>query len=289
MVGEESLTPEQVESYRRNGYLFPLDLLDADAVEASLRELRRARDDAREKGLEAELPMLLRANTHVLLPFVYRIASSAALLDRVEVILGPNLKLWSAEFFIKAAHSGKIVSWHQDLTYWGLGETDDEMTAWLALTPATPVSGCMRFVPGSQRQRILPHRDTFAEDNLLSRGQEVAVDVDESEAVDVVLNPGQMSFHHGRMFHCSGPNRSDHDRIGLVFRFITPAVRQQVAARDYAMTLRGRDDSGNWIEVAPPARNFEPGALALHREIQAVQNDALAEGIDPARMHKAMS
>ena len=90
------------------------------------------------------------------------------------------------------------MSWHQDLTYRGMGETDHEVTAWVALSPATEASGCMRFVPGSHRQSIVEHTDTFAGDNLLSRGQEIAVEVDENDAVAAVLRPGQMSLHHGR-------------------------------------------------------------------------------------------
>ena len=282
------LDPDQIDSYQRDGYLFPLDLLDSGEVEETIHELQRAHDDARALGLESKWPMYLRTNVHLLLPFVSRLGSSAGLLDQVESILGPDILLWSAEFFIKPAHTNKVVSWHQDLTYWGLGETDEEMTAWVALSDVTEAAGCMRFVPGSHRHRILPHRDTFAEDNLLSRGQEVAVDVDESDAVKVILRPGQVSFHHGRIFHASGPNHSDHDRIGLVFRFVTPSVKQQVAARDYAMTVRGGNDSDHWIEVTPPRQNFAADSLALYEMVRAVQNQALAEGIETEQMHAAI-
>ena len=272
------LTADQVDQYQRDGFLFPLDVFDKARVAHILGELEHARMVAREKGLEPELTKLLRANTHYLLPFVNEVARASQLLDRVESILGPDILLWSAEFFIKGAHTDKIVSWHQDLTYWGLGETNDEMTAWLALSEVNVESGCMRFVPGSHHQQILPHRDTFDASNLLSRGQEVAVDVDESDAVNVILQPGQVSFHHGRMFHASGPNRSAHDRIGLVFRFVTPQVKQLVAKRDYAMLLRGIDDKGNWIHVAPPSCLFDPVDLELYDRVMADQSVALAAG-----------
>lgn len=275
-----ALDSRQVQDYRRDGYLFPLDVFDVDEVTAMRAALAVAREDAAAAGLEADLPALLRTNVHYLLPFVCDAARGAPMLDRVASILGPDLLLWSAEFFIKRARSDKIVSWHQDLTYWGLGETDEEMTAWLALSDVDVESGCMRFVPGSHRQAILPHRDTFADNNLLSRGQEVAVEVDEDDAVDVLLQPGQVSFHHGRIFHASGPNRSDHDRIGLVFRFVTPNVRQQVARRDYAMLLRGIDDGGNWIHVASPRGNFEAADLALRARVEREQMVALGEGAE---------
>ena len=88
------------------------------------------------------------------------------------------------------------------------------MTAWVALSPATIESGCMRFVAGSHKQPIVPHFDTHAEQNLLTRGQEIEVEVEEADATDVVLRPGQVSLHHGHLFHASNPNDSDDRRIG---------------------------------------------------------------------------
>ena len=283
---KQALTTDQIDAYRRDGYLFPLDVFAPGHVDAIRAELEAARRAAADAGLESEFPGLIRANAQYLLPFVYHVATAPQLLDRVESILGPDVLLWSAEFFIKGAHTDKIVSWHQDLTYWGLGETDDEVTAWLALSEVNVESGCMRFVPGSHHQKLLPHRDTFDANNLLSRGQEVAVEVDEEQAVDVELHPGQLSLHHGRMFHASGPNQSDQDRIGLVFRFLTPAVKQQVSQRDYAMQVRGIDAQQNWIHVAPPTRNFAPSDLELYRRIRDDQHQALADGA-AQEMHSA--
>jgi chlorinating enzyme len=275
-----ALTADQVDRYQRDGFLFPLDVFDNDQVVNIIEALEQACTMAREKGLEPELAQLLRTNTHYILPFVSEVARAPRLLDRVESILGPNILLWSAEFFIKGAHTDKIVSWHQDLTYWGLGETNEEMTAWLALSDVNVESGCMRFVAGSHHQQIVPHRDTFDAANLLSRGQEVTVDVAEDEAVDVILGPGQVSFHHGRMFHSSGPNRSAQDRIGLVFRFITPEVKQVVAKRDYAMMVRGIDEGKNWIHVSAPTRLFDSADLKLHARIRQDRSTALAEGAE---------
>ena len=274
----DALDASQRQSYRENGYLFPLDVFDATQVDAIRAGFAEARTDAERLGLGPDWDRLIRANAHYLLPFVCRVATEPRLLESVASILGPNLLLWSAEFFIKPAKTDKIVTWHQDLTYWGLGETDDEITAWVALSDVSVESGCMRFLPGSHQQQILPHRDTFDEANLLSRGQQVDVEVDENKAVNVLLKPGQVSLHHGRIFHASGPNSSDHDRVGLVFRFLTPAVRQQVAQRDYAMQVRGYDDQGNWIHVAPPTRNFASDDLALYERIREDQRQALADG-----------
>ena len=159
--------------------------------------------------------------------------------------------------------------------------TDHEVTAWMALSPATAQSGCMRFVPGSHTEAIVPHADTFAEDNLLSRGQEIAVEVDEADAITAELQPGQMSVHHGRLFHASGPNTSADRRIGLVLRFIRPDTPSQ--GKDFAMLMRGADRIGNRINVVPPPGSFTPDKLALYEEGLAAQTAALSAGIDADR------
>jgi len=266
-----SLSPQQLAQYRDNGFLFPLDLLDAQQLDHAQNELRRIETEFNPTNLTKNVSQYLRINAHLLFPFVYKIAGLANLLDQVESILGPDILIYSAELFIKEPNTPKIVSWHQDLTYWGLGETDEELTAWVALSDVNVESGCMRFLPGSHRQAIQPHRDTFDEHNLLSRGQEVAVDVDEKDTVNVELKPGQVSFHHGRMFHASGPNQSENRRIGVAIRYVTPDVRQQIGERDHAMMARGRDSGGNWIHLTPPADNFDASNLVLYEQIRQQQ------------------
>lgn len=264
--------------YHRDGFLFPIDVLSADQAAAAVATIRAIEQRHGDGGLPRPLGTYFRLVSHVVMPVAAELARTPAILDAVAALLGDNLLVWSVEFFMKPAHSTAIVSWHQDITYWGLGDTDDEVTAWLALTPATPESGCMRFVPGSHRQSIVPHTDTFAADNMLSRGQEIAVAVDEADAVPVVLQPGQISLHHGRMFHASGPNRTAVPRIGCAIRYIRPTVRQQVAAADYAMLVRGEDRERNFIAVAGADRLFSPAALALHDRICRDQNTAIGAG-----------
>ncbi|MDH3472095.1 MAG: phytanoyl-CoA dioxygenase family protein [Rhodospirillales bacterium] len=273
-----SLTDTQVARYHRDGFLFPLEVFGEGETRAHREEFEALEQRYPAGSLPHDLGQYLRVNAQMVVPLAARIALKPAVLDIVESILGPDLLVWSAELFIKEPGTPKIVSWHQDLTYWGLGETDEELTAWIALSPASEASGCMRFLPGSHKRPIVAHRDTFAADNLLSRGQEIAVEVDEAEAVLAALGPGQMSLHHGRMFHASGPNLSDDRRIGLAIRYVTPGVRQIVGARDYAMLARGVDRARNWIHVAPPHELFGAAHLALYDQVLADQSVALAEG-----------
>ncbi len=157
------------------------------------------------------------------------------------------------------------------------------MAAWIALSPATPQSGAMRFVPGSHRLPIVPHRDTFAEANMLSRGQEIAVEVDEAEAVDVVLAPGEMSLHHGRMFHASHANRSADRRIGLAISYVSPDMRQVVGRRDFAVLVQGEDRHGHFEQPPPPSGVLDPGDVARAEEIGAAEDEFFYAGAAPAR------
>lgn len=161
------------------------------------------------------------------------------ILDRVEALIGPNILVWGANFFLKEPHSSAYVSWHQDGTYWAM-EPADIVTAWIALTPSTVQSGCLRVVPGSHHWPILAHTETFAEGNLLSRGQEMAIDVNLATVRDIPLAPGEMSLHHVKMAHNSEPNRADHRRIGYAIRYVATHVKPD--SIDTAMLVCGTDE-----------------------------------------------
>lgn len=265
------------DDYWRDGYAFPIDVLTAAEAQAVRKEVE-AFEASPPEGLTRPLAKYLRTNAHIVLPIVARMARHPQVVDAVKKVLGPDLLCWGAEFFTKEAHTNKVVTWHQDLTYWGLGYGDQEVTAWIALSPATVESGCMKFVAGSHKNEIQPHVDTFDENNLLSRGQEMAVKVNEEDEVPVILMPGQMSLHHGRMFHASGPNVSDDRRMGLVIRFITPEMKQQNAGRDYAMPVCGTDTHRNFEYVPDPVSAFSPESVALYDEVMAEHAKIMAQG-----------
>src|SRR5262249_43199210 len=224
----------------------------------------------------------LKIKIHLVLRLADELVHHPAVLDAVEGIIGPDILAWDADFIIKNARDPRFVSWHQDLTYWGLDPTE-VVTAWFALSPSTIESGCMRVVPGSHRGMIIPHRDTFSRDNLLTRGQEVAVEVDERQAADVVLRPGQMSLHDGKIIHGSHANRTDGRRIGFAIRYLPTHVRQVAGPRDSAMLVRGRDAYCNFELEPRPAGDFEPTQIAVQKEIEARRNAVLYRGAKEER------
>ena len=136
----------------------------------------------------------------------------------------------------------------------------------------------MDFVAGSHKNAILPHEDTFDDNNLLSRGQEVKVDVAPEHKTAIEIHPGQMSLHHGLTIHGSGPNTSADRRIACVVRYARPDIAQQVGEVDYAMLARGADRSRNFIHISPPEHNFDPASLALYEEIRMAQAQVMMKG-----------
>ena len=267
----KALSSAAVERYRRDGFYFPVPVLTPDEA----RECRR-RLEAVEAANGGQLGGELRQKPHLLFTWLADLVRHPAILDAVEDVLGPNLLVWSTSFFIKGPRDAAFVSWHQDATYWGLSEPD-VVTAWVAFTEATVDNGAMRMVPGSHGEQLV-HRDTFAANNLLSRGQEIEVAVDEARGVDIVLRAGEMSLHHVRMVHGSPPNRSDDRRIGFAIRYIPAYVRQLAGEADGAMLVRGVDDFHYYVPERPPTADLSADARAHHAESVARSASILYRG-----------
>ncbi len=265
------LTPAQVEAYRRDGYHFPVDILSPVETATYRQKL-----ETYEAGTDGPIKGNLRQKPHLLFTWLNTLIRHPKILDAVEAIHGPDLLCWSSSFFIKEPQHAGYVSWHQDSTYWGLS-SPDVITVWLAFTPADAINGAMKFLPGSQHTQA-PHTDTFHEHNLLSRGQELAVEVDENKSVLVALNPGQVSLHHVMLYHGSAPNRSADRRIGFAIRYIPTHVRQIAGARDAATLVRGVDRFQHFDPEPAPEYDLAPAAVATHTAIMRQQAQILYRG-----------
>ncbi len=261
-------------AYERDGYVFPLKAMTpqrATEYRAMFESAEAANAD------DALVSRILKACPSIVLPFISEITRLPAIIEPVRSILGDDLLTIGANFFIKEPATPAFVSWHQDLTYWGYDHAL-EVTAWVALSPATSQSGCMRFLPRSHRSEIVEHRDTFEESNLLSRGQMVTVDVDEADAVDVTLQPGEMSLHHGRLFHASHPNDSADRRIGLAIRYVAPSMRQVNGLKPSAHLVAGEDRYGHFRLLEPPTRVLTPHDIDEALQAISVQERVGYEG-----------
>lgn len=270
-----SLDKNQISSYWEDGFLYPLQVLSTEQAIGYRHQLEIIEHDYANHPLPRPLSEYIRSHADCVLPMAAELAMLPSVLNAVESIIGPDLLIWGADFFIKEPHSPMRVSMHQDLTYWGFGETSNQVTAWIALSPSTVESGCMDLVQGSHKNPILPHNDTQATDNLLSRGQEVTVEVKDEDRTHVELNPGEMSLHHGLAIHGSNPNESGNRRIGFAIRYINPSAQQQSLKREYAMLARGADTSEAFIHYSPPKSVFSAESLDLYDQIRNEQAKVL--------------
>ena len=270
------LTAEQVAAYREDGYLFPVRILD----ESAAREYRD-RLEAYEAGLGHPVQGPLRTKPHLLFRWVDELMRNDTILDFVENLIGPDILCWNTWFWIKEAQTDQYVSWHQDSQYWGL-DTSKLVTAWLALSPASLDSGCMRVLPGSHDEEPLPHEDLYHDDNMLTRGQEI-IGVDESRAVHMPLQTGEMSLHNISIAHASGPNRTEDRRIGLSFHYMPAGSRQIKASWDCASLVRGEDRYG-FFELSPrPRYDLDPVTVAHHGKATDAIRALLFQGAERIR------
>jgi ectoine hydroxylase-related dioxygenase (phytanoyl-CoA dioxygenase family) len=248
-------------SYRERGFVAPIRVMAAD--EAGSYRLRLERASAVAPDLAQNI---LKMKTHLVFGCLCELISHPRILDAVEAVIGPDILCWTSSMFSKPPRSPGFVSWHQDITYWGL-DPPNVVTAWVALTESTPENGCMKVVPGTHLSDVIAHRDTYAADNMLSRGQEVMVEVDEAQAVDLVLQPGEMSLHHAKIVHGSHANPSPRWRMGFAIRYMPASVRQVAGAVDSAILVRGEDRYGHFLTDPVPKADFDRDALAVHAAV----------------------
>ena len=269
----KQLSKAAVEQYQRDGFYFPVPVLCRDEAAHYRRCLERHEAKSGEP-----LQGNWRHKTHLIFTWADELVHHPKILDAVEDVIGPDILCWTTNFFIKEANNPGFVSWHQDATYWGL-DPDDVITAWVAFTDVTPENGYMQFIPGSHKVDQLPHVDTFHKDNLLSRGQEIAVEVDKAKAVGIPLRAGEMSLHHIKLVHGSDPNQTKDRRIGLAIRYIPTYVRQ-TKVRDSAMLVRGIDKYHYFDYEPRPGADLDAAAQAAHADAVGRQVKALYQGTD---------
>jgi hypothetical protein len=152
--------------YEEKGCVFPLRVMREEQTLNYRRQLEQIEADYKD---DAKARDAIRCYGNFILPLRHDITKREGMLEPVKAMLDEDLLVWNLALGIKEPKTKDYVIWHQDLTYWGLDDTD-EVTAWLALSPATGESVCLRFMPGSHKQNIVEHKVTFDRDNLLSRG-----------------------------------------------------------------------------------------------------------------------
>jgi ectoine hydroxylase-related dioxygenase (phytanoyl-CoA dioxygenase family) len=225
------LAADEIAAYADRGFVVPKMRLAQARVEAlrgTLDRLIAANPNVRPERLvsahiEGENAEGVRGSADFL-----DLARDPAIVAAVSQLIGPDVILWGCQIFCKPGGDGMEVPWHQDGHYWPIRPLAT-CTVWIALDPSTVANGCLRLIPGSHRARtLLPHMTEARNDVVLTQRADDA-GFDASSAVDIELEPGQMSLHDVYAIHGSNPNRSPHRRAGVAIRYM-PAT--SLFARD---------------------------------------------------------
>jgi ectoine hydroxylase-related dioxygenase (phytanoyl-CoA dioxygenase family) len=173
---------------------------------------------------------------------VYALCSDPAIVRRLKAVLGHDLLLWSASFWLRDSRT-PAVPWHQDAHYWPVSLT---VTAWIALSPVTATTGCLSVAPGSHAQ-LEPQRPAV-DDSLFETKSSRSPGPD--EALNLPMAAGEALLFSDRLLHRSLPNMSPRRRIALVARFTTPSVilhqdRLPFFPGHRAILVSGRDRLGH--------------------------------------------
>jgi len=229
------LTKSQINQYNEKGYLAPIDILPFQEISKIIKEIEYI-----EKKWPYEISDINRNNIHYYSPIFDRIVHNSKIIDVVKNFIGHNILSAGTVLFLKEPQNKGFISWHQDGLYQGW-RPFNSITAWLAITDVNEENGCMRMWPGSHKDNFKKHKDTFDEDNLLTRGQTIE-NVPAKDTMPIILKPGQLSIHHPMTVHCSGPNLSKSRRIGFAIQSYIGTNVDQILGKTYVQQVTGKDN-----------------------------------------------
>ena len=271
-----ALNAKQLKDYNDNGFVSPINVLSLEEAAEIKKEIEYI-----EKKWPNELIGLGRNNVHYISPIFDQVCHNSKILDAVESIIGKDILVGGTTLFIKDPDKKGFVSWHQDAKYIGF-KPYNWVTAWMAITDANEENGCMRMWPGSHKEKIKDHKDTYDKNNLLTRGQTVQ-NVPIEKTTPNILKAGQLSLHHPMIVHGSGPNKSNQRRIGFVIQSYIGADVDQVIGKIYVQQARGKDPFKHHEHVGRPVEVMNKNDVALrikaNKELSKIfYNDAGQKG-----------
>ena len=241
------LSPEQIESYNRDGFLKGIRIFS----EAEVDQIRAYFDQLLEQVMAAGGDSYSISTAHLKYGRVYDLLTHKRIVAYVRDLLGENVIAWGSHFFCKMPRDGKSVDWHQDASYWPLSMSK-AVTVWLAIDDADRENACMKFIPTSHHFGHLTYRPSDPDQhNVLNQ----SVDNPEQygEPIYDELLAGEISIHSDLLLHSSEANHSDRRRCGLTLRYCSADVRAGLDWNQKGVIVHGEDPSGHWANPARPS------------------------------------
>jgi ectoine hydroxylase-related dioxygenase (phytanoyl-CoA dioxygenase family) len=270
-----ALSAAQVARWRHDGFLSPFPLLSAAELQGCREGLARF-----EQWLGGPVnlsdDLKWRTMPYLHCPWAARLAHDPRILDAVECLIGSDILVYTSTFFIKEPHSPTIAAWHQDSTYYGL-EPKEEVTVWIALSDAHEAAGCMESLSFQGRPRQLRHVSRAVKNSVNRASQIITEPLDEGAPVAMPLKAGEFSMHHGLCPHRSGPNTSNHRRIGLGINYIPTSAKPVGSVKPAAMLVRGEDRYHHFERAEPARAERDPQGISNHERAVALYRDLYLE------------
>jgi phytanoyl-CoA hydroxylase len=255
-----TLSQEQVDFYRENGYCVVDGIFDAGLIEKAQSIVEGLLSSTDFAGVAEAEPEDSSKARRIWAPtsrdeIFAGIAEDTRLLDAVEQLIGPDIVLQYSKLNVKPPRVGSVVEWHQDFAFYPHTNTDLVATL-IYLDDATRENACLRVIPGSHRHGLVKHEsDGFFVGKVSSPAD---AGHDESSIVDCEGSAGSVVFIHPLLLHSSEKNLSDMYR-----RVFIPSYRAADALPIYygahaahneptAKLVRGnaskavRSESGEW-------------------------------------------
>lgn len=255
MKKQFSLTPEELESFRKNGYAGPFDLYEREEIIEKYKALRGQLFDREFAAYELDNKSVIAGyDRHLDINDFSKHVLRREIVDKLEGILGPEVICWRSELFPKYP-GDEGTDWHQADTFahasgkpqivWPMNEEfGGAVTVWTALTDVTEENGCLRFIPGtheemfydeSKEMKYSPEDVNKLEKDGVKRGffgydyrnLQKSEDFvpDESKAVSIEMKAGQFVIFWSTLMHSSLPNiTSDQTRLGFTCRYVPSSV-----------------------------------------------------------------
>lgn len=263
------LTGEQVAKYRNDGFVYPVDVMNGAEARHYLEAL-----EAAEALQGKQLVKGSNFKPHLLFKWADELAYHPRILDAVEDLIGPNIRILSSTVFPKNPGDGAFVDWHQDGTYFALEPDDQQVAAWLGLSDAPVESGCMEMALGSHRLGQLSHAEVSSEKHMLSLGQTVNAPFQKDKTEFMPVKAGQISLHHTHTIHRSGPNTTSFRRVGVTLTYVPAHVAVRAKVKPSAALVRGsdrwnyfQDEPRPQVDYGEKERTFHQYANALFRAV----------------------
>lgn len=270
-----SLTPEQIEHYREEGYVVVPHVLDDAQIDRYLDRAREiAHGDIPEEAANRLVKDIAFAKGRLPMPedpekALWKIINPdrfdgvmaeclrfPLVLDAVESLLGKDLLAFLLMFIYKPPGVEESVHpFHQDAAYFTFGPQEECLGVWIPLDPVSEANGGLSIVPRSHRFDVRQHliKDGINFGALAAEGVEDDAEYHD-QAICPELSPGDCLLFNTRLFHRSGGNRTQNHRRVVTLHMASARCKSDGhALSEYGFTsVRGKTFEGCLQPVVNP-------------------------------------